>query len=92
MIGCWNTVRKTYFLRHLYIKTITLPRQARDKHRDNSKNGRFSQGVFSWDDPHDRQVMREKQAAAFAVPLFLTACIPIVYQDRLGMDKWKKEL
>jgi hypothetical protein len=38
-------VRKTYFLRHLYIKTIILPRQARDKHRKNSKKGRFSQGI-----------------------------------------------
>jgi hypothetical protein len=30
-------LRKTAFLRHLYIKTIVLPRQARDKHRENSK-------------------------------------------------------
>jgi hypothetical protein len=30
-------------LRHLYIKTIILPRQARDKHRENSKKS----GVFS---------------------------------------------
>jgi hypothetical protein len=28
---------KTGFLRHLYIKVIFLPRQARDKHRKNSK-------------------------------------------------------
>jgi hypothetical protein len=31
-------------LSHLYIKCIILPRQARDKHRENSKNGRFLQG------------------------------------------------
>jgi hypothetical protein len=30
-------VRKTYFLRHLYIKTIILPRQARDKHRESTQ-------------------------------------------------------
>ena len=30
-------LRKTAFLRHLYIKTIILPRQAQDKHRENSK-------------------------------------------------------
>eukprot|EP01046_Picozoa_sp_COSAG06_P020153 COSAG06_NODE_1465_length_9371_cov_8.861842_3_plen_213_part_00 len=35
-------VRKTYFLRHLYTKTIVSPRQARDKHRKNSK----TDGVF----------------------------------------------
>jgi len=28
---------KMAFLSHLYIKTIILPRQARDKHRENSK-------------------------------------------------------
>ena len=30
-------LRKTAFLSHLYIKTNILPRQARDKHRENSK-------------------------------------------------------
>jgi len=30
-------VRKRHFLRHLYLKCIILPRQARDKHRENSK-------------------------------------------------------
>jgi hypothetical protein len=34
---------KTAFLSHLYIKPIILPRQARDKHRENSKKRcRFS--------------------------------------------------
>jgi hypothetical protein len=28
---------KTGFLRHLFIKMLILPRQARDKHRENSK-------------------------------------------------------
>jgi hypothetical protein len=32
---------KTVFLSHLYIKVIFLPRQARDKHRENSKTDRF---------------------------------------------------
>jgi hypothetical protein len=32
-----GAVRKRHFLRHLYIKCIILPRQARDKHRENSK-------------------------------------------------------
>jgi non-lysosomal glucosylceramidase len=38
-------VRKTALLSHLYIKCIILPRQARDKHRENSKKGRFLQGA-----------------------------------------------
>ena len=40
--GC--TVRKRHFLRHLYIKCIILPRQARDKHRENSKKSGVSLG------------------------------------------------
>jgi hypothetical protein len=32
-----NRCGKRHFLRHLYIKTNILPRQARDKHRENSK-------------------------------------------------------
>ena len=35
-------VRKRHFLRHLYIKCIISPRQAQDKHRENSKKN----GVF----------------------------------------------
>jgi hypothetical protein len=29
--------QETAFLSHLYVKTNILPRQARDKHRENSK-------------------------------------------------------
>ena len=36
--------KKTVFLRHLYIKIMILPRQARDKHRENSKKARFLEG------------------------------------------------
>jgi hypothetical protein len=34
-------VRKRNFVPTFYIKTISLPRQARDKHRKNSKRNRF---------------------------------------------------
>ena len=40
---------KTVFLSHLYINAIVLPRQARDKHRENSKKGRFLAGVRAHD-------------------------------------------
>jgi hypothetical protein len=33
----WTQVKKRVILRHFYIKCIILPRQARDKHRENSK-------------------------------------------------------
>ena len=38
--------KKTGFLSHLYIKVIFLPRQARDKHRENSKKT-FSRRYFT---------------------------------------------
>jgi hypothetical protein len=39
-------VRKRHFLRHLCIKTMILPRQARDKHREDSKKERFLTSVL----------------------------------------------
>eukprot|EP01046_Picozoa_sp_COSAG06_P038221 COSAG06_NODE_4392_length_4305_cov_1.890157_5_plen_106_part_00 len=41
--GAEDPCEKTAFLRHLYIKMIVLPRQARDKHRENSKKDAFLQ-------------------------------------------------
>eukprot|EP01046_Picozoa_sp_COSAG06_P023039 COSAG06_NODE_1814_length_8303_cov_3.907972_3_plen_202_part_00 len=35
--GCRSPVQKRVFFSHLYIKTIILPRPARDKHKENSK-------------------------------------------------------
>jgi hypothetical protein len=43
--NCCGGGKKTGFLRHLYIKCIILPRQARDKHRENSKKARFLAGT-----------------------------------------------
>eukprot|EP01046_Picozoa_sp_COSAG06_P034388 COSAG06_NODE_3597_length_5138_cov_4.401865_2_plen_227_part_00 len=40
-------LRKTAFLSHLYIKCIILPRQARDKHRENSKKDAVFRTVSS---------------------------------------------
>ena len=37
-------VKKPHFLRHIYIKCVILPRQARDKHRENSKKSGVSLG------------------------------------------------
>jgi hypothetical protein len=34
-------------LSHLYVKIIILPRQARDKHRENSKRDRFPSGWWT---------------------------------------------
>jgi hypothetical protein len=40
--GLHKLVRKRVFLRHFILKTIILPRQARDKHRENTqKHARF---------------------------------------------------
>jgi hypothetical protein len=43
-IVCWEPLseaRKTVLFVRFYVKTIILPRQARDKHRENSKKGPF---------------------------------------------------
>ena len=40
-------VRKCVFLRHLYKEMVILPRQARDKHRENSKKDAFLQVMRS---------------------------------------------
>ena len=62
------TGEKTGFLRYLYIKVIFLPRQARDKHRENSKKGRFlaasrrSTPTLSW---------RQENEERFLGPLFM---------------------
>ena len=39
---CYRQVRKRVFLRHFILSMIILPRQARDKHRENSKKDAFS--------------------------------------------------
>jgi hypothetical protein len=49
----------TYFLRHLYTKPIVSPRQARDKHRKNSKTASFSQQGMMEDDDVPRAVKSE---------------------------------
>eukprot|EP01046_Picozoa_sp_COSAG06_P004087 COSAG06_NODE_167_length_21546_cov_35.001352_10_plen_192_part_00 len=36
-----RSVRKTYLLRHFILKTIVLPRQARDKHRESTQKFAF---------------------------------------------------
>jgi hypothetical protein len=37
----WGNGKEKHFLRHLNLKIIVLPRQARDKHRENSKTDLF---------------------------------------------------
>ena len=53
-----HQVRKRHFFRHLYIKVIFLPRQARDKHRENSKKARFLTDVRAM---RVRHVIRSSQ-------------------------------
>ena len=43
-----STVRKRVFSRHFIVKLIRLPRQTRDKHRENSKKDAFLQGCATW--------------------------------------------
>jgi hypothetical protein len=58
-----DRVRKTPLLGHLYIKCIILPRQARDKHRENSKkSGVFLRGADAVAGEYER--LRERYTAA----------------------------
>ena len=60
-------VRKRHFLRcHLYIKCIILPRQARDKHRDNSKKGRFLADMSNL--CKEAAMGRHRETPLFAMP------------------------
>ena len=52
MIGMSKDGRQRHFLRHLYIKCIILPRQARDKHRESTQKKRAT--MFSH--PSDAQL------------------------------------
>jgi hypothetical protein len=59
-------------LSHLYIKCIILPRQARDKHRENSKKCRFLAGSKLWTmlpPPHAVYTRRHASVDAVQVPL-----------------------
>jgi hypothetical protein len=48
-------------LSHLYIKTNILPRQARDKHRENSKKGPFFlRTSVMWLNFHNRDFTKDK--------------------------------
>ena len=47
LIGAANKVEKTHILRHFILKTIILPRQARDKRREGTAQKNVSRGVYS---------------------------------------------
>ena len=53
------------------LKTIILPRQARDKHRENSKKVRFSQGV----------VKPVRKPAVSFLPILARACLGNLHQE-----------
>ena len=57
-------VAKRHFLRHLYIKCIILPRQARDKHRENSKKNGVTNGLATSRPTVGRQLSTMQKARA----------------------------
>ena len=80
-------VRKRRFFSHFYINAIILPRQARDKHRKNSKKGRFLAAPTP--------LRRPRGCAQKKDPVLPHALMnaAVVCQDRLGStteDSWKR--
>ena len=57
----YRQARKRHFLSHLYIKCIILPRQARDKHRENSKRDHFLCATHHDDERARRERHRDGQ-------------------------------
>ena len=84
LVGCLRFKRcgKRHFLRHLYIKTNILPRQARDKHRENSKKS----GVFL----RSGACRKEKSVSLPTFPLCLSrACLGkmIGFHHKMGQKR-----
>ena len=72
------------FLRHLYIKTIILPRQARDKHREDSKKMPFSL-------PRERTSRTPRGPATNAFLLnFCRVCPePVLVKSSFSAQQWR---
>jgi hypothetical protein len=65
-------VRKRHFLSHLYIKCIILPRQARDKRRENSKKAPFSR--------RNRRGLRQLHTFSLIIGVLMLAISPEVLE------------
>jgi hypothetical protein len=75
----WNKVRKRHFLSHLYINAMILPRQAQDKHRENSIKCRFLAGARRGDHlhPHGAACNAAGRRAVSVTPLLSSMLAPI---------------
>jgi hypothetical protein len=79
-----NQCEKRHFLRHLYIKTIILPRQARDEHRENRERS----GVFHSLSPNQKKTrnIRPDIGEITGVPLAVAAaCDPVPTPFNIGV-------
>ena len=75
-----------------YIKVIGLPRQARDKHRENSKRVAFFAGYaprLRWQPVRPR---RYRKNAPFLGPFLRPLCINAILLPRQAQDKQKETL
>jgi hypothetical protein len=80
--------KKTVLLSHLYMKTIILPRQARDKHRESTqkRDDRFLRRCANHASVPCAQA---RKLISFARHLFMLN-MPSFYQDRLGTNTGKE--
>jgi hypothetical protein len=68
-----SSLRKTVFLSHFYIKTIVLPRQARDKHRENTKKDAVFLTVYLDRWPHFGSANKRQQTKTNEFSIFSVA-------------------
>jgi hypothetical protein len=81
---------KRHFLRHLYIKTIILPRLARDKHRESTQNkGAFSLGWMERAAAQPSSLLPGKKTRLLQCHFTLKRSF---YQDRLRANTLGKAL
>jgi hypothetical protein len=84
----------TAFLSHLYIKTIILPRQARDKHRENSKkdvmHDKKVRHLGCFDDDREAAQAVDTAARRYGTVFFRPFILKTIFLPRQARDKHRK--
>jgi hypothetical protein len=88
-------LHRSPFLRHLYIKCIFLPRQARDKHRESTQKGGVFRTALQRDEVRSRPPLALDHAChaqpsppfVKSLPLVTIRPEPVLAKDRFRQEK-----